>query len=100
MNPHKKNLPLLGFFSSFEDLLNQKHSLYILANQVGWLIFDETLLPLHYPNNGRPAKPIRNISNKSVRNQWAENFYDQYLCGDQNFVKGFPCKASEFVDFR
>lgn len=90
MNPYKKNLSFLGFFLSFEDRLNQKHPLYILANKVDWLIFDETLLPLHYPNNGSPAKPIRNITDESVLEQWAKNIYYQYFFGDQSFVHGFP----------
>lgn len=112
MIPHKKvqNQPRL--FSSFEDTLNQKHPLYILANKIHWSIFEEAFLPLYCQDNGRPAKPIRlmvgllilkhvrNISDESVVEQWSENIYYQYFCGEDAFVPGVPCEASELVHFR
>ena len=45
-------------------------------------------------------KHIRNISDKSVVEQWAENNYYQYFCGDTYFVSGSPCEASELLYFR
>jgi len=112
MIPHKKNVSQLGFFSSFEDTLNQKHPLYILANKVAWQSFEDAFSPLYCQDNGRPAKPIRlmvgllmlkhirNISDESVVEQWSENNYYQYFCGEMSFVPGVPCEASELVHFR
>lgn len=112
MIPRKKDTSQLGFFNSFDDTLNQRHPLYILANQVNWQQFDDAFLPLYCPDNGRPAKPIRlmvgllmlkhirNISDESVVEQWSENNYYQYFCGERNFVPGVPCEASELVHFR
>lgn len=112
MLPQKKNPAQLGFFSTFEEQLSQKHPLYILANQIDWAQFEEAFLPLYSKDNGRPAKPIRlmvgllmlkhlrNISDESVVEQWAENNYYQYFCGEQSFVAGVPCEASELVHFR
>ena len=112
MIPRKKDTSQLGFFNSFDDTLNQRHPLYILANQVNWVQFDDAFLPLYCPDNGRPAKPIplmvgllmlkhiRNISDESIVEQWSENNYYQYFCGERSFVPGFPCQASELVHFR
>lgn len=32
--------------------------------------------------------------------QWSENLYYQYFCGQQEFVCSPPCEASELVHFR
>jgi len=45
-------------------------------------------------------KYIRNISDESVVEQWAENLYYQYFYGQQKFVSSKPCEASELVHFR
>lgn len=112
MIPHKKNTGQISFFNSFEDLLNPKHPLFILSNTINWEIFEHSFLPLYCPDNGRPAKPIRlmvgllmlkhirNISDESVVEQWAENSYYQYFCGETSFVPAVPCQASELVHFR
>ncbi len=47
------------FYSSLSVMLNQKHPLYILADQVNWSVFEEAFAPLYCQDNGRPAKPIR-----------------------------------------
>lgn len=112
MIPRKKNNSQLGFFSSFEDTLNQKHPLYILSNKVDWSLFEDSFSPLYSQDNGRPAKPIRlmvgllmlkhirNISDESVVEQWSENSYYQYFCGETAFVPSTPCEPSELVHFR
>jgi len=112
MIPRKKNSSQLGFFFGFADTLNPKHPLYILANRVDWQQFEDAFLPLYSRDNGRPAKPIRlmvgllmlkhirNISDGSVVEQWSENSYYQYFCGETSFVADVPCEASELVHFR
>lgn len=67
----------------------------------------------HYcEGNGCPAKPIRlmasllmlkhirNLSDESIVEQWAENAYYQYFSGEKIFACGAPCEASELVHFR
>lgn len=112
MIPHKKNTSQIGFFSSYNDLLNTHHPLFILGNNINWQIFEDNFLPLYCADNGRPAKPIRlmvgllmlkhirNISDESVVEQWAENSYYQYFCGETSFVPAVPCEATELVHFR
>lgn len=102
----------LGFYSTFEEQLNQKHPLYILANEVNWQLFEKEFSPLFDAGTGRPAKPIRrmvallilkhlrNLSDESVVEQWCENSYYQYFSGEKFFVISHPCDASELVHFR
>ena len=112
MMPKPINRNQISLFSSFEKMLNHEHPLFILANEVDWSIFEEAFLPLYCQDNGRPAKPIRlmvgllilkhlrNISDESVVDQWSENSYYQYFCGETTFVPNVPCNASELVHFR
>lgn len=112
MKPIKKPQNQTSLFFSFESSLNHKHPLFILANQINWSLFEHAFEDLYCKNNGRPAKPIRlmvgllilkhlrNISDESVVEQWSENNYYQYFCGETSFVCGVPCEPSELVHFR
>lgn len=112
MKPNPKITNQNSLFFNFEDTLNQNHPLFILANKIHWHVFEDAFLPLYSPNKGRPAKPIRlmvgllmlkhirNISDESVVEQWSENNYYQYFCGETSFIAGAPCEASELVHFR
>jgi len=101
-----------SMFFSLEDTLNQKHPLYILANKIDWKKFEDNFKVYYCPDNGSPALPIRlltgllllkhlrNISDESVVEQWSENIYYQYFCGEKEFRAEEPCEASELVHFR
>lgn len=102
----------LSFYSTFEEQLNHRHPLYVLATRIAWKTFDEAFSKHYSPDQGCPAKPIRrmvgllllkhlrNLSDESVVEQWEENGYYQYFCGETSFVRGTPCDASELVHFR
>jgi len=45
-------------------------------------------------------KHLRNISDESVVEQYSENVYYQYFCGQSEFVANVPCQASELVHSR
>lgn len=106
------NFNQMGFYSTFEEQLNRKHPLYILSHQINWQQFDEAFEKLYSADNGRPAKSIRlmvsllmlkhirNLSDESVVEQWAENAYYQYFSGERCFAAKEPCEASELVHFR
>ena len=108
----KKDTKQSSMFLGLDDILNQKHSMYILANKVNWQLFEDSFTPLYCSDNGRPAKPIRlmvgllilkhlrNISDESVVEQWSENVYYQFFCGQKEFIPVEPCEASELVHFR
>jgi len=101
-----------SLFFSLKDTLDQQHPLYILADKVAWQQFEHAFSPLYCQDNGSPAKPIRlmvgllilkhlrNLSDESVVEQWSENNYYQYFCGNQDFTPMEPCASSELVHFR
>lgn len=101
-----------SLFFSLESTLNPNHPLFILAEKVDWAMFEQAFSPLYCSDHGRPAKPIRlmvgllmlkhirNLSDESVVEQWTENIYYQYFCGQQEFLCKEPCAASELVHFR
>jgi IS5 family transposase len=111
MAPKQVSQSQLSFYSTFEEQLSHRHPLYILANQIKWVIFEDAFAPL-YSEEGRPAKPIRlmvsllmlkhvrNLSDESVVEQWFENIYYQYFSGEKTYACGVPCEPSELVHFR
>jgi len=102
----------MGFYSTFEEQLNHKHPLYKLSSAINWKIFDEAFSKHYSATQGKPAKPIRlmvallilkqvrNLSDESVVEQWAENSYYQYFSGELYFSSKPPCVATELVEFR
>jgi IS5 family transposase len=108
----QKNNSQMGFYSTFEEQLNHHHSLYKLALAINWKIFDEAFLKHYSATQGKPAKPIRlmvallilkqvrNLSDESVVEQWAENSYYQYFSGEIYFSPNPPCVPTELVEFR
>lgn len=107
-----KNTAQLGFYSTFEEQLDHRHPLYILANKINWQEFEVAFAKHYSQKMGAPAKPIRlmvsllvlkqlrNLSDESVVEQWAENAYYQYLGGEKYFASQAPCVATELVAFR
>ena len=101
-----------SMFFTLKDTLDQRHPLYQLTKAINWEQFEKLFSPLYCQDNGRPCKPIRlmvgllilkhlrNLSDESVVEQWSENLYYQYFCGESEFVAGQPCDASELVHFR
>lgn len=112
MLPRKENTSQLSFYSTFEEQLNHRHPLFILAGKINWPVFEESFAKHYRAGFGRPAKPIRlmvsllmlkhlrNLSDESVVEQWAENAYYQYFSGEKAFASKEPCEASELVHFR
>ena len=102
----------LSFMSSLEEQLSKKHPLFQLAHKINWQLFEVEFSKFYRTDFGRPAKPIRmmtgllilkhirNLSDESVVEQWAENSYYQYVCGEQSFIAKEPCEASDLVHFR
>lgn len=104
--------PQLNIFGGLGDTLDQKHPLYLLANSIDWLFFEDSF-KVHYSDSmGAPAKPIRlmvsllilkyvrNLSDENLVEQWSENCYYQYLSGEQNFQPKIPCVPTELIAFR
>ncbi|MHB8261951.1 MAG: transposase [Bacteroidia bacterium] len=97
----QKNSSQLGFYSTYEEQLNHNHPLYKLAQTINWKVFEEGFSKYYSPTQGKPAKPIRlmvalfilkqlrNLSDESVIEQWAENSYYQYFSGEDCFSSSF-----------
>jgi IS5 family transposase len=112
LTPPKKYNPQLGMFSGLSDQLDQKHPLYLLSKEIDWGVFEQAFKIYYSATMGKPAKPIRlmvsllilkyvrNLSDESVVEQWAENLYYQYLSGEQHFQPVIPCVPTELVVFR
>ena len=112
MIPKKTATNQMPLFSLFRDTLDQNAPLYVLAEKIDWKRFEDAFLPLYCQDNGRPAKPIRrmvgllilkylrNRSDELVVEEWKENVYFQYFCGEQSLQVCPPCTASELVHFR
>ena len=108
----EKDKQQTSFFSTFEEQLSHRHPLYILANRVDWKKFEDAFKKHYNLTTGAPAKPIRlmvgliilkhirNLSDESVVEQWAENAYYQYFCGEEYFASSEPCVPTELVEFR
>ena len=107
------NTTQLSFLQpGLKEQLSNKHPLYILAEAIDWQLFEDAFRKHYREDFGRPAKPIRlmvallmlkhirNLSDESVVEQWAENGYYQYFSGEQVFTAKAPCEASELVHFR
>ena len=94
-----------------ENVLNKKHPLYVLANEIDWNGFEEKFAPL-YSENGRPACPIRlmvglhyikftkDLSDEEVVWGWIENAYWQFFTGEEYFQKEFPIDPTSMTRFR
>jgi len=103
----------LNFLSpTLSEQLNPKHKLYLLADEIDWVYFDDEFAG-YYSDQGRPAHPIRlmvsllilkalyNLSDEElVEEQWEMNTYFQYFSGKQSQQWGQPCAASDLVHFR
>ena len=93
------------------DQLNPRHSLYRLAENIPWDHLEREF-SRYYSHTGRPAQPIRllvgllilkqlrNLSDESVVERWAENPYYQFFCGEAFLQWEFPCHPTDLVYFR
>lgn len=92
-------------------MLDAKQAVFVLAGRIDWSGLEEDFRG-YYSERGRPALPVRrmvgllmlkqlsNLSDERVVEQWSQNPYFQYFCGETQFQWGAPCEASELVHFR
>jgi IS5 family transposase len=108
--PHQQDQADL-FRSRLDQILDRKHPLFVLANQIDWSVFDNKFGRL-YADKGRPALPTRlmvglhylkhafNESDESVVARLLENPYWQYFCGFEFFLHRLPLDPSSLVRWR
>lgn len=100
------------FRERLDNLLNQRHALYRLADLIEWSVFDKAFGSLYCPDNGCPGKPTRlmvglqylkhcyGLSDEAVVSGWVENPYWQYFCGETYFQHVPPIDPSSLTRFR
>ena len=47
------------FRSRLDQILNHRHPIFVLANQIDWSVFEEHFGKTYDEKNGRPGCPIR-----------------------------------------
>ncbi len=113
MRPKKREKdPQMKIFNArLELILNSRHPLFVMANQIAWSVFDEEFGKL-YSDKGRPGIPTRvmvglhylkhtfNVSDESVVERFVENGYWQYFCGFEYFQHEFPIDPSSMTRWR
>ena len=100
------------FRERLDNMLNQRHALYRLADLIEWSVFDREFGSLYCPDNGSPGKPMRlmvglqylkhcyGLSDEAVVSGWVENPYWQYFCGETYFQHEAPIDPSSLTRFR
>ena len=108
-SPNQNQLNM--FSSTLKQILNPRHTLVQLADELPWYEFDRQYHHL-YSETGLPSKPIRlmvgllilkqlkNLSDEEVVKQWVQNPYYQYFCGESEFQWEAPCDPSDLTHFR
>jgi len=98
--------------SRLDRILNDKHPLFVLADQIDWKAFEEEFGALFVEHKGRPGLPVRlvvglhylkytfNESDESVVERFLENPYWQYFCGYEFFQHQLPLDPSSQVRWR
>ena len=100
------------FRNRLENMLDQRHELYRLADLIDWNSFDTAFGKLYCPDNGCPAKATRlmvglqylkhmhGLSDDDVVMRWVENPYWQHFCGEEYFQHQLPIDPSSMSRFR
>jgi IS5 family transposase len=112
MQPKKRHEEPDLFRSHLGRILNRKHPLFVLAEQIDWRCFEEAFGSTYVEETGRPGIPIRlmvglhylkhtfNESDESVLDRFLENPYWQYFCGFEYFQHQLPIDSSSLTRFR
>ena len=100
------------FRSKLENILDRKHPLYKLSEQIDWTFFEKEFGEFYSEGTGRPGLPIRlmvglhylkaayNVSDESVVEAFLENPYWQYFLGYEFFQHRFPLNPTSLVKWR
>ena len=99
------------FRNHLDNMLDQRHELYRLADVIEWQSFDNEFGTLYCTDNGCPAKATRlmvglqylkhiySLSDDAVVMRWVENPYWQYFCGEQYFQHGiYSFGAHKYIE--
>lgn len=100
------------FRIELQHLVDRRHPLVQLADQIQWSAFAAAFAPLFCADNGRTACPVRlmvglhylkhtfDLSDEDTVAQWVENPYWQYFCGGKFFEHRLPIDPSSMSRWR
>ena len=97
------------FRMRLENLIDQRHPLARLAEQIDWPVFEQRWGALFESTRGRPAIATRliaglhylkhayDLSDEAVVERWVENPYWQHFCGETYFRHELPCHPTSLT---
>ncbi len=100
------------FRSRLDQVINMDHALVKLARTIDWRFLEEKFGAVYADGTGRPPLPTRlmaglailkhtyNLSDEVVCEQWIENPYYQYFCGEEFFQHRLPLDRSSMTNWR
>jgi len=100
------------FRSRLDQVINMDHALVKLARTIDWRFLEEKFGAVYAEGAGRPPLPTRlmaglailkhtyNLSDEVVCEQWIENPYYQYFCGEEFFQHRLPLDRSSMTNWR
>ena len=100
------------FGTALGSILDPNNRWVKLSNKMPWTKIEGKLSVYFCKDNGRPCLPIRrmvglllikqlkNLSDEAVVEDWQEQYYWQYFCGEIEVQHKPPCVANELSAFR
>src|SRR5258705_3639195 len=100
------------FRSRLDQVINMDHALAKLARTIEWGFLEEKFGAVYADGSGWPPLPTRlmaglailkhtfNLSDEVVCEQWIENPYYQYFCGEEFFQHRLPLDRSSMTNWR
>src|SRR5690348_18133997 len=95
-----------------DQIINMKHPLVRLAEQIDWQFLDQRYASVCTPGPGQPGLPTRlvaglfilkhmhNLSDEVLCARWLENPYYQFFCGELSFCHRLPFDRSSLTHWR
>jgi IS5 family transposase len=100
------------FKARLDRILNERHALVRLARLIDWRFLEERFGAVYTDGPGCPPLPTRlmagleilkysyDLSDERVCEQWLENPYFQYFCGEEFFQHQLPFDRSSMTRWR
>src|SRR6202158_1978376 len=100
------------FRSRLDQVINMDHALVKLARTIDWGFLEEKFGAVYKDGPGQPPLPTRlmaglailkhtyTLSDEAVCEQWIENPYYQYFCGEEFFRHRLPLDRSSMSNWR
>src|SRR6195256_1139806 len=100
------------FRSRLDQVINMDHALAKVARTIDWGFLEAKFGAVYADGSGRPALPTRlmaglailkhtyNLSDEVVCEQWIENPYYQYFCGEEFFQHRLALDRSSMTHWR